>query len=129
IVAVSPQLAKLFGLALPDRRIELEKFDWFIRRLELVDADDDALLLLDFALVPVGSFLDLLLLEALFERSEGAAHVVDGLDVLAGFVLEAIGQVFDEVGATERVDDVGDAVFVGDDLLRAERDLYGLLGG
>ena len=45
----------------------------------------------------------------------------------SGLGFEAVRQVLDEVRATERVDDVADAVLVGEDLLRAECDLDGLL--
>jgi len=35
-------------------------------------------------------------------------------------LLDFVGEGFDEVGAAEGIDGVGDAGFVGDDLLRAQ---------
>ena len=43
--------------------------------------------------------------------------------------LDLVGQRLDVVGAGERVDRVGRAGLVGDDLLGAQRDLGGALGG
>ena len=40
-----------------------------------------------------------------------------------------VGQFFDGVGAADRVHGVGDAGFVGDDLLRAQGEQRGVLGG
>ena len=43
--------------------------------------------------------------------------------------LDLVGQRLDEVGAGEGIDGVGDARLVGEDLLRAQRDLRRALGG
>ena len=50
-------------------------------------------------------------------------------EVVVGFLLDAVGGGFDEVGAGKGIDGLGDAGFVGDDLLGAEGDARGLFGG
>ncbi len=50
-------------------------------------------------------------------------------EVVFGFLLDAVGGGFDEVAAGEGIDGLGDAGFVGDDLLGAEGDAGGLFGG
>ena len=57
-----------------------------------------------------------------------AAELVDALDQLPRAALDLGGQRLDVVGAGERVDGVGGARLVGDDLLGPERDLGGALG-
>src|SRR5215212_2127296 len=102
-----------------------------VRHLErlvdvLVDADDDVLLLLVALLVAPGRLLDLVLDER--DRVDRAAELVDLRDQLAGALLDLARERLDEVGAGERVDRVGRARLVADDLLRAQRDLRGALG-
>ena len=93
--------------------------------LVLVDADDDVLLRAVALVVAEGGLLDLALDER--DRLDRAAHLVDLLDQPARAVLDLLGQRLDVVGAGERVDGVGGARLVGDDLLRAQRDLGGAL--
>src|SRR5690606_11221376 len=59
----------------------------------------------------------------------GVAHRVDFGDVFEGGLLHGVGEVLDEPGAAEGIGDAGDAGFVGEDLLGAEGDGDGLLGG
>ena len=54
--------------------------------------------------------------------------LVDLLDQLRRPRLDLVGERLDEVGAGERVDGVGGAGLVGDDLLGAQRDARGALG-
>ena len=57
-----------------------------------------------------------------------AAELLDLVDQLLGALLDLVGQRLDEVGAGERVDGVGGAGLVGEDLLGAQRDARGALG-
>src|SRR6185312_4502357 len=92
---------------------------------EAVDADDDVLLGLVALLVPPGGLLDLVLDER--DRVDRAAQLVHLRDQLGGALLDLGRQRLDVVGARERVDRVGRARLVADDLLRAQRDLGGAL--
>src|SRR5690606_5084332 len=96
---------------------------------EGVDADDDALALLDLALLALRAPGDLPLEVAQLDAAHDAADAVHlGEDVL-DLALEAVGERLDVVGSGERVDRVGHARLVREDLLGAERDADGLLGG
>ena len=92
-----------------------------------VDADHDVLLGAVALVVAEGRLLDLVLDER--DGVDRAAELVDALDQLPRAALDLGGQRLDVVGAGERVDGVGGARLVGDDLLRAQRDLGGALGG
>ena len=94
---------------------------------EGVDADDHALARLDLLVPAERRLLDLALDEALLDRSDGAAELVDPLDQLARALLELVGERLDEVGAAERVGGVGRAGLGREDLLRAQRDARGAL--
>ena len=93
--------------------------------LVLVDADDDVLARAVALVVAEGGLLDLALDER--DRLDRAAHLVDLLDQRPGAALDVGGQRLDVVGAGERVDRVGGAGLVGEDLLGAQRDLGGAL--
>ena len=97
--------------------------------LETVHPDDGALPRLDRLLDAEGGLVDLVLEEAGLDRGDRAAHRVDPLQVLGGARLELVRERLDEVGAAERVGHVRDARLQREDLLRAERELRGLLGG
>ncbi len=94
---------------------------------ELVDADDDARLVLDLALIAVRRVLDLALHEG--DRGDRAALIVDAFDVDPRRLLDVAGEPLDGERAAERVDDVGHPGLVGEDLLSPERDPDGALGG
>src|SRR3954454_378228 len=81
----------------------------------LVDADHDVLAGAVALLVAPGRLLDL----ALDERDgvDRPAELVDLADELRGPRLDVLGERLDEVGARERVDGVGGAGLVADDLL------------
>ena len=49
-------------------------------------------------------------------------------NVFPGAALDFVGQRLDEIGAAERIDGVGDAGFVGEDLLRSQRERRGKFG-
>lgn len=111
----------------------------------LVDADDDPVSGFAFFGEAVACFGDLAAEVALVDASDAAAfidggggcvfwfpgasaHVVDLLDVVEGLGFHFVGEGFDEVRSSERVDGAGDTGFVGEDLLGAERDGDGLFG-
>ena len=77
---------------------------------------------LDRLLEPVGALGDLLLRESALDRRDHAAHAVDLLEVGQRALFHLAGQSLDEVGAAERIGLGGDAAFVGDHLLRAQRE-------
>ena len=72
--------------------------------------------------------LDLALDEALLDRLDRAAQLVDPLDQLPGPLLELVGERLDEVRAAERIGRVGAAGLVREELLGPKRDLRGVLG-
>src|SRR6185369_2378328 len=87
-----------------------------------VDADGDVLVFVDRLLECVCGVGDLGLRIADLDRAHDAAEIVDAADVLLGLALHAVGERFDRIAAAERVDGVHDAAFLGEDLLRAQRD-------
>src|SRR5216683_2957664 len=91
-----------------------------VARGEFVDADDDAILGLDFALVNEGRVLDLALHIAALDRGHRAAEVVDLFEVLARLLFEFAGERFDVPGAAERVDRIGHTRLVSNNLLGAQ---------
>ena len=87
--------------------------------LELVHPDHDPLLRVDLALIREGGVGDLPLGEAVLDRFDHPAELVDAVEVLIGSRLHLVGEPLDEVGAAERVGRVGDPGFVRDHLLGA----------
>ena len=51
------------------------------------------------------------------------------MDVFPRATFHFISKRFDEVGTAQRVGGIGDSAFMSDDLLRAQRDGGGKLGG
>ena len=94
-----------------------------------VHADHHLLARVDLLLEAVGRIGDLHLGEPLVDRGRHPAHRVDLFDVLPGLLLHLVRQGLHEIGAGQGVDRVGDAGLLGDDLLRPERDLHGMIGG
>ena len=87
-----------------------------------VDADDDrfASFLRQFA--PVGVVGDGVLDEAAFDRRHRAALLRHLRHPIAGVHFQFVGQALDEIGAGQRIGGVGDARFIGKDLLGAQRE-------
>ena len=96
--------------------------------VNLVHADDDAVILLDLALELKGALMDLVRLVAVLQGGNRPTLTVDLGDVVECGLLRAIGEALDVVRAGKGVDCVGDAALVGEYLLRAEGYLGGLLG-
>ena len=57
----------------------------------MVNADDDALLSIDFALIAVGGIRDFALEEAGLNSRDDATQFFDPVEVLVGLVFKAIG--------------------------------------
>ena len=89
---------------------------------EIVDADHDFFFFVESHLVTVGGFSDFALRIAALDGRDHSAHGINFLDVFPGAALDFVGQSLDKVGTAERIDCVGDAGFVGDDLLGAQGD-------
>ena len=77
-------------------------------------------------MIAEGRLLDLVLHEV--DRLHRAAELVDLGDQLLGTELDLVGQRLDEVRTCERIDRVGYARLIGDDLLGPQRDLGRPLG-
>ena len=115
------------GEGVAEARIQLERRRrLLVRGHELVHAHDDPAPVLELPLVAVRRLLDLVLHEA--DRGDGPTHLVDLAQVGLGLPFDLGGQALDGERPAERVDDVGDAGLVGEDLLGAERDAHGAFG-
>src|SRR5208282_4306004 len=89
---------------------------------ELVDAHHDLLLPLPGPGDAVGLLRDLARNEPPLDRDERPSHLLDPVEVLSGLGLDPVGQVLDLVRTSERVDRVRDPRFLGEDLLRSQRE-------
>src|SRR6185437_8195164 len=98
-------------------------------RNEVIYTDDDLCFGCNGALKIVGGFLDFALDEACFNGAQHSTHGVNPGNVINGALFDGIGEVLDGVGAGYRIHGVGDAGFVGEDLLGAEGDEGGVFGG
>ncbi len=128
-VPLGAQLRRALELALLGSGIDRLQLDLVLRiGGVLVHADDHALTALDLLLPVEGGALDLVLHQALLDRRDRAADLVDPCDQLGGARLELVGQRLDVVRAAERVGGVGRAGLGLQDLLRAQRDRRGALG-
>ena len=78
-------------------------------------------------LVLVGGTPDLALEEASLDPRHHPSHHLDLAEVALGLLLERVRQALQIVRAGERVDSLGDADLVRDDLLGAQRDLHRLV--
>src|SRR5256885_3687964 len=92
-----------------------------------VDADDGLVRRLLLQGGVVGVIGDVLLEPRLPDELDGPAQPVDLVDDLEDLPLVVAGERLEEVRAPERVDDVSRTGLLGDDLLRAQRDLHRLL--
>jgi hypothetical protein len=92
-----------------------------------VDADDDALAVVDLGLQLEGGVGDLALRIALLHGVDHAAELVDPAEVVVGLGLELVGERLDEVRPAQRIGGRRDAGLMGDDLLGAQRDAHGVL--
>ena len=129
VVARALQLVEPRQLQLGRRVVDIENLDRLLVRLhEVVDADDHLLAALDRLLELVRRLGNFLLRKAALDRLDHAAHAIDGVPVLQRALFHVARQPLDEVRPAERIDDVGHAGFVRDDLLRAQRDRRGFLG-
>src|SRR2546421_9054359 len=118
-VAPHPNGVNALDLSLLERGIDPEDVRLrLVVELVAVDADDDALVLLDLRLVAVRGLGDLALEEVLLDRRNDSAELVDPVEILVGLSLELAREVLDVVRAAEGVDRVHSARLVRDHLLR-----------
>src|SRR5215813_3457842 len=110
------------GLAMGHRFIDLQDLERLLRGDKVVDADHDFLFLVERLLVAIGSFRDFTLWVASLDGGDHPAHGVNLANIVPRSGLDFVGKSFHKVGATERVDGIRNTGFVGDDLLRAQRD-------
>ncbi len=112
-----------------DGFVDLEDVERLFFRDEIVDADDDFFFFVDGHLIGVGGFGNFALRVTLFDGRDHAAHGVDSMDIVPCRFLDFVGEGFDEVRAAKRIDGIGYARFVSDDLLGAQSDGGGEFGG
>src|SRR5229473_927866 len=110
------------GLALRHRLVNLKNLQRLFLSHKIVHADNNFFFFIDGYLVTIGGFGDFALRVAALDGGNHAAHGVDAIDVFPCATLDFVGERFDKIRAAERVHRVGDAGFVGDDLLRAQGD-------
>jgi len=121
-VAVAVGFHRFEALALILLLFGVDLFEVHLRLLvhfEFVDADDDAFAVLDLTLALEGDILDLPLDPLALDGLQHATAAIDLLQYLEGVLLDPVGEVLDVVRASERVDRVGGARLVGEDLLGA----------
>src|SRR5258706_12008085 len=87
----------------------------------LVHTDNDLLARFDRTLLLVGAARDRLLEESALNRLDRTSTSLHRLHQLPGCGLEPIGQPLHVPAAAEWVDDLRNARFVGEQLLRAQR--------
>ena len=95
----------------------------------LVHADDDLFLAFHGLLMAIGGFLDLLLGETLLNGLDHSAHGINFFEVSPSRLFQLTGLGFYEIGTSQRIGCVGNATFVGKDLLGAQSDSSRLLRG
>src|SRR6056297_285680 len=131
-LGVAVDLHRLQSVDLSSLVVFVDGFELHLRLVvdfELVDPDDDPLAVLDLLLARIRDVLDLLLDVAGVDRSEHPAAVVDRVDDFSGLLLHVVGQRLDVVAPRQRVDSVGRARLVGEDLLGSEGGPNRLLSG
>jgi len=118
--AVGAELYQAGGLAVRHGLVNLQNVQGLFVGYKIIYADDDLFLFVHSHLVTVGGFGDFALRVAALDGGDHAAHAVDSRYVFPRATLDFVGESFDEVGATERIDSVGHAGFMGNDLLGAQ---------
>ena len=108
--------------------MQLDLVERLVRVDELVHADHRLLAVRFLQRRLVGEVRDPALEPALLGQLDRAAVLIDIIDDLEDLALVLRGQMLDEVRAAERIDHLRHPRFVGDDLLRTQRDLHRFLG-
>src|SRR5208283_2917453 len=127
--AIGAELGEAGGLAMGYGFVDLEDFEGLFLSDVAVHAYDDFFFFVHGHLIAVAGFGDFALGIAVFNGGDHAAHGIDAADVVPGGLLDFVGESFDEIRAAERINRVGDAGFVGYDLLRAQGEGGGKFGG
>ena len=128
-ITLRPQGTQPFNLLAFQGRINTHNGGgWLILQDILVYPHNNTGFRLDFLLIAVCTLLNLALWEARLDRLDGTTEIINLLDVGRGLLFNGIRQRFNSIGSSNRVNGFGDASLIGDDLLRAQGNLYGLFG-
>src|SRR5208337_4348590 len=127
--AIGAELGEAGGLAVGYGFVDLQDFEGLFFGYVVVHAYDDFFFFIHGHLIAVAGFGDFALGVALFDGGDHATHGIDAADVVPGALLDFVGEGFEEIGAAKGIDGVGDAGFVGDDLLGAQGEGGGEFGG
>ena len=104
--------------------VDIENVDMIrLLRLVFVDPDNDLFPAIDRRLTARRGFLDAQFRHAALDRSGHAAQCLDLLDQVHRRLGDRMGQALDVVAAAERIDDMRDAAFLGEDQLGVAGDL------
>src|SRR5688572_2091031 len=129
-IPLPPQPFQAVPLLPFGRLVDVERVQGLrLGRPEGVHPDDRARLTLHRLLVPVGALGDLPLRIAGLDCRHHPAHAVDDGELPPRFGLQVGRQALDAVRAAQRIDHVHEPGLVRQDLLRAQRQPRGLLGG
>ena len=113
-----------------DGRVNLELFEFdLLLDLKIVDADNYLLAVFDGLLVLVSGFLNFALRVAALDGGQRPAEIVNFLEVIFGLPLNFIGKLLNEIRTRQRVNAIGRAGFMGNDLLRAQGHAHRFFGG
>ena len=125
-VAAAPNLVEPRDLRRAHRGVvDIEQVDLGrLARLVFVDADDRLLAAVDRRLAARRGFLDAQFRHAGLDRLGHAAHRLDLVDQRRRRLGQRMGQAFEVIAAAERIDDMGDAGFLGEDQLGVAGDAH-----
>src|SRR5712692_8747154 len=96
---------------------------------KIVYADNDLIFFLYGTLELVSRFLNFRLDKTGFNGAQHSTHLVDLGKIGHRKRFDFVGEVLDSVGAGDGVNGVSDAGFIGENLLRAQRDERSVFGG
>ena len=129
IVAAGTQDLEFLRLVAAHGLVNIERVHLFLFDGKIIHADHDLLFGLHRALILVRSFGNFFLREAILNGLDHAAHGVEPVKVVERALLHIERELFQEVRAGQRIDGLRHAGFVGNDLLRAQRDARRFLRG
>ena len=129
-IARGAQFAKPPDLLRFERGIQTEyRGRLLLVLLKLIDAHHHCIAAFHGLLISVGGVLNLALDEPPLDSGQRTPHGIDAIDVFLSAPLDFISQLLDVIASPHRIGRVSDAGFVRDDLLRAEGQPRGFLGG
>src|SRR2546427_1631197 len=96
---------------------------------KVVDADDNAFMLVDLLLIPIGRLGDLALEETIEDTRQHATQRIDAIEIVHSRLFRLVRQSFDKVRAAQWINGINGAALIGNDLLSTQGDQDSLLGG